>query len=144
MPKLQESTQLPFSKEQLFDLVLDIESYPEFLPWCKAARILPRDGDDIYADLVLNFKGFTEKYTSKITYNKPHSISVEMVEGPFEYLVNNWNFNIISENCTEIDFFIDFRFKSRIFELMIGAMFEKAQKKMAGAFLERANKIYGG
>jgi coenzyme Q-binding protein COQ10 len=141
MPKHLTKIISPHSKDLLFDLVMDIEKYPEFLPWCVAARIIKQDEDEIYADLVINFKGFREKYTSKVTYSKTDEvnfINVEMTDGPFTHLTNRWEF-WQSDDGTKIIFAIDFAFRSKMLDKLIGGIFEKALVKMTDAFTKRAD-----
>jgi coenzyme Q-binding protein COQ10 len=157
MPSHAERQLLPYTTQQLFDLVIDIERYPEFLPWCRAARILERKEEEFLGELVIAFHHLSENYTSRVTFrrpesdNAPGSIDVVMVRGPFEYLVNRWRFNPVEpantssdkKSMSEVDFFLDFKFRSRILEKMIGGLFGKATAKMVSAFKQRANSMYG-
>ncbi|MCD6034744.1 MAG: ubiquinone-binding protein [Rickettsiales bacterium] len=145
-----EQTPSPYSPEQLFDLVIDIEHYPDFLPWCSAARITERTGkDQLLADLVIRFKAFQEKYTSRVLSHRPTPeepdgyIIVELVDGPFAHLKNVWKF-IEQEKGTTIDFHIEFQFKNKLLDKMVGFMFERAQRKVVDAFQTRAEALYGG
>lgn len=144
MPKLTLVETSPYSPQQLLALVVDVAKYPEFLPWCKAARINSREGDIFFADLVIAFKGFTEKYTSRVTVS-PQDLSVlaEMVEGPFHHLTNQWQLLELNNGGTEIHLALDFQFKSRILENLIGGLFQRASEKMVAAFRDRANALYG-
>ena len=92
VPTHAEQRILPYSQRQLFDLVADVERYPEFLPWCYAARITKRDGDVFYADLVIGFKVFRERFSSKVTLNRWDSVDVRYLKGPMRYLNNHWRF----------------------------------------------------
>jgi coenzyme Q-binding protein COQ10 len=146
MPSHKEIKTLPYSAKQMFDLVLDIEKYPQFLPWCLAAKITKKINDlHLEADLVINFKGFTQKYSSDVraskTIDNEFLISVAAIDGPFKSLVNSWQFKDISGGC-QVEFFIDFEFKSLILGKMIGMIFEKATNKMIDAFEARAKIIY--
>lgn len=147
MPEHHEICELPYTAEQMYDLVLDIESYPEFVPWCSAARIIERSDDTLQADLAIRFKAFQEKYTSRVIFNKPtvedpHGyIIVELIEGPFAHLKNIWKFDD-TDNGSTIDFNISFKFKNKILDKLVGVMFEHAQRKMVNAFKERADKLY--
>lgn len=130
----------------MFDLVMDIEKYPEFLPWCLAAKITKTNSQNSQeADLVINFKGFTQKYSSNVRTSKTiHGellISVAAIDGPFKNLVNAWEFKNTKDGC-EVKFFIDFEFKSMILGKMIGMIFQKATNKMIDAFEKRAHLIY--
>jgi coenzyme Q-binding protein COQ10 len=139
-----EQTYSPYLPGQLFDLVADIERYPEFLPWCSAARILRKEGNIWLAELVISFKSFHEKYTSLVTLDpEAYTIHVKMVSGPFTHLYNYWKFSPAPEGGTLIDFELDFTFRSLILEKLIGFMFEKAFTRMNEAFRERAKVIYG-
>ena len=142
MPAYTERQEMPYECGQLFDLVLDIERYPEFLPWCRAARIVERGEGEFLGELVIAFSHLTESYTSRVVYQRPNSIDVTMVKGPFEYLVNRWRFTPTA-NGTEIDFSLDFKFRSRMLEMMVGSVFRKATSSMVQAFKERAEQLYG-
>ena len=132
----------------IYSLIVDIESYPEFIPWCSAARIV-EDGDrQLVADLVISYKAFTEHYRSQVDMHPlkagKAAVNVKMISGPFKFLKNDWKLKKVSENITEVDFYISFEFKSIILEKLIGVMFSKACDKMIKAFEERANELYGG
>lgn len=141
MPAHTERQFLPYTPERLFDLVADIEKYPQFLPWCRAARIIERKENELLAELVISFAHLSESYISRVTLARPAAIDVVMVKGPFEYLVNRWRFNG-KEGGTEIDFFLDFKFRSKLLDKMMGPVFGKAVDKMVGAFKARAAMLY--
>lgn len=148
MPKHHEIRHLPYSPREIYDMVADIEAYPEFLPWCSAARILQRSDHMVIADLVIRFKAFHDKYTSKVTLTSPEPgqegrIDVMMVQGPFNHLTNLWVFREHPEGGTELEFSIDFSFKSVLLEKMIGSFFTLAFTKMSKAFEERAHALFG-
>ncbi len=142
MPIHSETRHSNHSPEELFSLVADIEKYSEFLPWCKAARIRDRGEGWLIADLLVSFAGFSEKYTSKVHLYPPERIEVELVEGPFSRLTNSWRFDR-GENGCEINFSLDFQFRSYLLEKMIGLVFEKALKAMVSAFEARADELFG-
>jgi coenzyme Q-binding protein COQ10 len=142
MPTHAEKRILPYTPQQLFELVADVEQYPKFLPWAIACRIRKREEAVIYADLVIGFKMIREKFTSKVTLNPYDRIDVTYTEGPFRYLNNHWIFREV-EGGTEIDFFVDFEFRSKILQTIIGALFNEAVKLMVGAFEKRAHQLYG-
>ena len=142
MPTHAEQRVLPYSQEQLFELVADVARYPEFLPWCVASRIRSRDGDVFFADLVIGFKMVRERFTSKVTLSRPDRVDVTYTEGPFKHLNNHWVFRPHAEG-TEIDFYVDFEFRSKLLQTMIGALFNEAVKLMVGAFEKRARQLYG-
>jgi coenzyme Q-binding protein COQ10 len=143
MPTHAEKKVLPYTPEQLFDLVADVEKYPEFLPWAVAARIRSRDGNVITADLVIGFKMFRERFTSKVVLDQPRRIDVSYTEGPFRYLNNHWVFEPMPGGGTCIDFFVDFEFRSAILQRLIGMLFNEAVRRMVHAFETRAKKLYG-
>ncbi len=143
MPKHSERQTSPYTPEQLFSLVADVAKYPEFLPWCRAARILERKENEFLAELVISFAHHSERYTSRVSLDRPHEINVTMVRGPFEYLTNHWRFTSKEEGGTSIDFALDFTFRSKILEKLIGSLFAKATQKMVTAFKVRADELYG-
>ncbi len=142
MPTHAEQRVLPYTPEQLFALVADIERYPEFLPWCRGARIRERQPDLVVADLIIGFKMFRERFTSRVALAPPRHIDVTYAEGPFRYLNNHWIFDEVPEGC-RIDFFVDFEFKSRLMQRVIEVLFGEAVRRMVGAFEKRARDLYG-
>ena len=143
MPTHREKRFLPYSPEQIFDLVADVERYPEFLPWCVGARISKRDERTITADLMIGFKMIRERYTSKVRLDRPGRIDVDYGnDGPFRHLENHWQFAKADGGC-EIDFYLDFEFRSRMLQRLIGVLFQEAVKRMVAAFEGRAKVLYG-
>jgi coenzyme Q-binding protein COQ10 len=138
----------PYTTQQIFDLVIDIERYPEFLPWCRAARILERNEHRIRAELVVSFKHITQSYTSAVTFHRPISpdeegyINVDLIQGPFEHLSNHWKFTPAQDNGAEIALELAFKFRSRMLDSIIGLLFGNASAKMAEAFKQRADVLY--
>ena len=150
MPTHAEKRVLPHSSEQLFNLVADVEKYPEFLPWCLSVRIRSQETPEPYngsssmvADMIIGFKIFRERFTSHVNCQYPDRIDVTYSDGPFRYLNNHWVFKPIGEISCEIDFFVDFEFKSIILQKAIGLVFNEAVQKMVNAFETRANSLYG-
>ena len=143
MPTHAEKRLIPFSPEQMFELVADIEKYPEFLPWCIGTRIRERDGNLVLADMVIGYKVFRERFTSRVTLSPRDRIDVSYAEGPFKYLNNHWQFLPAEEGHCLIDFYVDFEFHSRLLQKMIGVVFGEAVKIMVQAFEKRAHEIYG-
>ena len=141
MSKLIHTISTPYSHENLFNLVADIESYPHFLPWCEAARIKKRQDNIIIAELVIKYKIFRGSYVSKVTLIPPEKIIVELVDGPFKFLQNHWKFNECA-NGTEIEFMLDFELKSSILESIISSEFDRYANKLMDAFLKRAADIF--
>lgn len=143
MPTHAEKRTLPYTPEQLFSLVSDVEKYPEFLPWCLSSRITRREGDVFYADLVIGYKMVREKFTSKVTLSKPDRIHVEYIRGPMKHLSNHWNFIAEPDGSCTIDFYVDFSFRNIFLQNLMGAFFDKIVRKMVGAFEDRAKVLYG-
>ena len=144
MPQLSTQETSSYSTEKIYALVADVPNYPKFLPWCKAARITKHESDTVfYAELIIAFKGLTERYTSRVTLTPHSAIKAEMVEGPFHHLVNDWHLKPSDEEGCEIHLDLDFQFKSKILDKMIGPLFGKASEKMISAFRERARELYG-
>ena len=128
--------------EQLFDLVADVQRYPEFLPWCVAARIRSKTPDMLVADLIIGFQMFRESFTSYVKMDREALlIEVEYAEGPFKYLTNKWQFIEHEEGCV-IDFYVDFEFKSRLLQTVIENLFTEAVRRMVRAFELRADSLY--
>lgn len=143
MPRHHEIRHLPYSPEQLFELVADVPSYKEFLPWVSAVRVRSNSETEMVADLVVGFKALREHFTSKVHKERPDRICVDYVEGPLKYLHNEWKFRPDGAGGTYLDFVVDFAFRSRIFEALAGQMFDKALRKMIFAFEARAQDLYG-
>lgn len=133
---------LPYTPEQVFDVVAAVERYPEFLPWCMAARIRERKPDELTADLVIGFKMIRERFASRVLFERPHRIDVDYIEGPMRHLENHWVFHPHPQGC-EVEFRVAFEFRSRILEAMIGALFSEAVHRMVAAFETRARRLYG-
>lgn len=143
MPTHAERRILPHTPEQLYALVADVERYPEFLPWAVACRIRRRQDNVIWADLVIGFKMIRERFTSKVTLSpEDRRVDVEYVDGPFHYLNNHWVFEPHADGCA-VDFFVDFEFKNKVLQTIIGALFNEAVKRMVAAFENRAKQLYG-
>lgn len=143
MPTHAEKRHLPYTPQQMFALVATVEDYPKFLPWCRAARITKREGRTFYADLVVSFKVYRERFTSRVTVHPHERIDVEYIEGPFRYLNNHWHFIEAEDGGCIIDFYVDFEFRSRILQNLIGLLFNEAVRRMVSAFETRAHDLYG-
>ena len=143
MPRHSETRYLPYSPEQLFELVADVASYDEFLPWVVAVRVRSSSETETLADLVVGFNAFKERFTSKVKKQRPDRIEVDYVEGPLKYLHNEWEFERAPDGGTNVRFSVDFAFKSRLFESLAGAMFDRALRRMTTAFEQRAAALYG-
>lgn len=139
---------MPYTAQQMYDLVADVKSYPQFLPWVVACRVREEreipEGTQVDADLIVSFKVFRESFLSRVTMKPvPMTIDVEYLEGPFKYLVNNWRFEPCADGGCTVHFFVDFEFKSRILQAAIGVVFNEAMRRIVGAFEARAGELYG-
>ena len=143
MPTHAERRRLPHSAAQLFELVADVERYPEFLPWCIGARIRERSDNIIVADLLIGFKMVRERFTSRVVLDRPNRIDVSYAEGPFRYLNNHWIFEPQPDGGCVIDFYVDFEFRSRMLQKIIVVLFNEAVRRMVSAFETRARRLYG-
>lgn len=151
MPHHQDSRDLPYSAQQMFDLVADIESYPQFLPWNSAARIRSRDmrpdgTEEIAADLVISFKVFRERFGSRVVLwpqAEPLRIDTEYLDGPFKHMRSGWTFTDRLDGGCHVEFFVDFEFKNMILQKLIGVVFHEAMVRIVRAFEARAKVLYG-
>ncbi|MBT6093277.1 MAG: type II toxin-antitoxin system RatA family toxin [Rhodospirillaceae bacterium] len=155
MPMHAEKRVLPYSPEQMFELVRDVEKYPDFLPWCYALRVRKREineaGEEVLlSDMAIGFKVFRERFTTRVVSvpagpdGASPRIDVSYTNGPFKFLNNHWIFNPGTQaDETEIDFFVDFEFRSKILDKAIGMVFNEAVYKMVNAFETRAAAVYG-
>ncbi|SEA51960.1 type II toxin-antitoxin system RatA family toxin [Rubrimonas cliftonensis] len=153
MPTHAEKRRMPHSAEQMFALIADVERYAEFLPWLEAARVRSRmtqpDGSEVIdADLVVSFKVFRERFASRVTLRpggegRPWVIDVAYLDGPFRYLDNHWEFTPDGPDACMVDFFVDFEFKSRTLQAIIGVVFNEAMQRIVRAFERRAEALYG-
>jgi len=147
MPKHEESRFLPYQPEQMFDLVADVGSYPEFLPWCSAARVRKvtpiEGGEEMLADLVIGFQVFRERFGSRVElYREAGHIRTEYLDGPFKYMVSNWRFAQAEGGC-DVQFDVDFEFRNIILQKAGGLFFYEAMQRIVKAFEKRAEALYG-
>ena len=148
MPRHSETKLLPYRAEQMFDLVADVASYPEFLPWTAAARVRStrpvEGGEEMLADLVISFKVFRERFGSRVTLLRAENrILTEYIDGPFKHLKSVWSFADRPEGGCEVAFEVDFEFKNAILAKIIGLVFNEAMTRVVHAFETRADKLYG-
>ena len=149
MPSFRVTKRVPHSPEQMYDLVADVERYPEFLPLCTGLRVLRRlpDGPDretLVAEMSIGYKAISERFTTKVSLDRAaHDIHVSYVNGPFRYLENRWEFRPAAEGGCEVVFAIDYEFRSMALGLLMGAMFDRAFRRFTEAFEERADTVYG-
>ena len=143
MPGIHETRSLPYSAEQMFDLVADVARYPEFLPWVVATRVRSDNDTEMVADMLVGFKALREKFTSKVVKERPHRLEVIYLDGPMRDLDNVWRFVPRAEGGCDIDFCVDFAFKNKMFEMLAGQYFDRAFRKMVAAFEARADALDG-
>ena len=141
MPEYKQAKIISSGIQSIYDLVIDIESYPDFLPWCAHTRILEKSNDKIISEMVVSFSGITEKYTTKVTTQPVKKgcakVEINMISGPFKFLNSSWELHNKSHNTTLVEFQINFAFKSMLLEKLIGKVFSKACNKILHAFEER-------
>jgi coenzyme Q-binding protein COQ10 len=149
MPQFSNRRRVRHSAEQMFDLVADVERYPQFVPLCQSLRIRQRlqnpDGTEtVVADMTVSFKLIHESFTSRVTLDRSNlKILVEYLKGPFSHLQNRWTFEAKGDDACDVNFFIAYEFKSRMLAVLMGAMFDAAFQKFASAFEKRADAVYG-
>jgi coenzyme Q-binding protein COQ10 len=139
---------MPYSAQQMYDLVADVASYPKFLPWCAAARIrsrTPQGASEVMeADLVISFKVFRERFGSRVVLHpEEHKIDTEYLDGPFRYMKSNWAFQDREDGGCDVSFFVDFEFKNAVLQGIIGVVFNEAMQRIVRAFERRAAELYG-
>ena len=143
MPGSRETRRLPYSCEQMFDLVADVGRYGEFLPWVVATRVRSDTEQEMTADMLVGFKAIREKFTSRVTKDRPNRIDVHYLDGPLRGLDNSWVFRPTEDGGCEIDFCVQFTFRNAVFEALAGQYFDRAFRKMVEAFEKRADDLYG-
>jgi coenzyme Q-binding protein COQ10 len=142
MPHHHERKALPFTAEQMYDLVTDVRRYAEFLPWVAAVRVRSENDDEMLADLVVGFKALRETFSSRVLTTPKSKVVVDYLDGPMRHLHNQWLFEETAHGCI-VDFTVDFAFHNRIFEALAGQYFNTALRKMTDAFIQRAETLYG-
>ncbi|MEA2986769.1 MAG: coenzyme Q-binding protein [Alphaproteobacteria bacterium] len=149
MPQFSTKRRVGHTAAEMFDLVADVDRYPEFVPLCRALKVKSRTkkeegGEVLVADMTVAYKLVRETFTSRVTLDKPKlQILVEYLSGPFSHLQNRWNFRPVDEGGCEVEFFIAYEFRSRVLAALMGAMFDSAFRRFADAFEKRADQIYG-
>lgn len=139
-----EQKHLPYTPEQMFELVADVARYQEFAPWCIASRINRRESESVfYADLVVGYKMFRERFTSKVNLERPYRIHIEYLKGPLKNLKNNWEFKPAPDGGCIIDFSVEFEFGNVALQTLANMFFNEVVKRMVSAFEARAQQLYG-
>lgn len=135
---------MPYSAEQMFRLVNDVEQYPEFLPWCHRATVLSRDASHIKAELVLAKGGLEKSFTTVNALDAPKQMIMELVDGPFKHLRGIWDFHAMGDHECQVALDLEFQFSSKMVALMFGPFFQQAAHMLVDAFVKRADDVYGG
>jgi coenzyme Q-binding protein COQ10 len=149
MPSFSTKRRVRHAASHMFDLVADMERYPEFVPLCRALRVRSheRKGEGVevvVSDMTVAYKMIRETFTTRVTLDRPNlQILVEYLSGPFSHLRNRWSFHAVGENECDVEFFIDYEFRSRVLAALMGAMFDTAFRKFSAAFEQRADEVYG-
>jgi len=150
MPQFSTRRQVRHTAAEMFDLVADVERYPEFVPLCRSLKVRQRqsepDGTEVLvADMTAAYKLISERFTSRVTLDRPNlQILVEYLDGPFSRLENRWTFRPAREGSCDVEFFISYEFRSRMLALLMGSMFDLAFRRFAVAFEQRADLVYSG
>lgn len=149
MPRFSNKRRVQHSAADMFDLVADVERYPEFVPMCRELKVRQRNAgcegiEIVVADMTVSFKLVRETFRSRVTLDRPKlEILVEYLEGPFSHMQNRWTFRPAGERACEVEFFIDYEFRSRTLGMLMGGMFDLAFRRFASAFEARADEVYG-
>ena len=142
MPHHHERRSLPYSADQMYDLVVDVRRYGEFLPWVAAVRVRSDNEAETMADLIVGFKSLRESFSSRVLKTPKSKVEVDYLDGPLRHLHNQWLLEETADGCI-VDFTVDFSFHNRVFEALAGQFFDHALRKMTDAFIERAGVLYG-
>ncbi|WP_113907443.1 type II toxin-antitoxin system RatA family toxin [Aliidiomarina celeris] len=143
MPKVERSALVPYSDQQMFDLVNDVASYPEFVPGCAAARIIHQSADEIVAELAISKAGMRHTFATKNQLQAPHAIQMELAQGPFKSLSGGWEFKPLAENACKVTLKLDFEFSSKLLHFAFSKVFNEVTSRMVDSFAQRARQVYG-
>ncbi|MEJ2141792.1 MAG: type II toxin-antitoxin system RatA family toxin [Gammaproteobacteria bacterium] len=143
MTHINKSALVPYSAEQMYALVDDIPAYPEFLPWCQSAEELHRSDTEVEGSLFISHSGLKKSFTTRNTLDKPGSITMQLVEGPFKHLKGVWQFQALGEEGCKVTLDMDFEFSSKIMGMTFGPIFSHMANSLVDAFVQRAQQCYG-
>lgn len=143
MPVINRSALVPYSPAEMYSLVNDIDSYPQFLPWCKSARVLSRDDDEVRASLELARGGFEKSFTTCNRLQKNKMIEMRLVEGPFRHLEGFWRFEPLGEQACKVSLDMDFEFANKLVGLALGPLFNQIANTLVDSFCKRAIDVFG-
>lgn len=144
MAIVRKSALLPYSAQQLYDLVEDFASYPRFLPWCKSARLLSRSEQELCAELEVARMGIAQKFSTCNRLHPPESMDISLKDGPFKKLHGGWRFHALAPDACKIELELDFEFSGRLIDSAFGAVFKQVANTLVDAFCKRAHEVYGG
>ncbi|HLS17905.1 MAG TPA: type II toxin-antitoxin system RatA family toxin [Paenalcaligenes sp.] len=142
MPTVKRSVIVPYTPEQMFDLVSDVARYPEFMPWCGGADVMEQDESGMTASIMIKIARISQNFTTKNTHDYPNRIQLELVDGPFSSLTGDWSFTALGEDGCKIDFVMQYEFSSRALEMVIGPIFNRIATSFIDSFTQRANELY--
>ncbi len=142
MPQIRVSETVPFSQSQMYQLIVDVDHYPDFLPWCVKSRVLERGENQFLAELTVAFKGIRESFQTLEILTPEQKVEINLRSGPFRYLVSTWTLTPLDPQRTRVDFFIDFTFQSRMKEMLLGPVFTQISKQMVSSFCKRAVALF--
>lgn len=142
MPTVKRSVIVPYTPEQMFDLVSDVARYPEFMPWCGGADVMEQDESGMIASIMIRIARISQNFTTKNTHDYPNRIQLELVDGPFSNLTGDWTFAPLGEDGCKIDFVMQYEFSSRTLEMVIGPIFNRIATSFIDSFTQRANELY--
>ncbi len=143
MHKVERSVLVPYSAAQMFELVADVEKYPEFMPWCGGAEVQSRTPEGMQASIVIAFAGLRQRFTTRNVHQYPNRIDLHLVDGPFSELVGNWVFNPLAEDACKVEFTLNYAFSSRTLEALVGPVFSRIAGSFIDSFTKRADAVYG-
>jgi ribosome-associated toxin RatA of RatAB toxin-antitoxin module len=141
--RVVKSILVPYSCAEIFDLVNGVEHYPAFMPWCGGATVHERTDDIVTASIVIDFLGIRQSFTTRNENHRPHRIDVALIDGPFQSLVGHWQFNALREDACKVVFELDYAFKNRPLEAVVGPVFNRIANSFVDAFAKRAEAVYG-
>jgi len=143
MPNINRSAMVEYSAEQMFQLVDDIAAYPEFLPWCGGAEEHKRDKNNVQASVTIQKGSINKSFTTQNSLNKPQSIELTLIDGPFKELRGEWRFDALSDTACKVTFNLDFKFSNRVVGMAVGPIFNQVANTFVDSFVERAKSVYG-
>ena len=142
MTTVSKSALVPYSSQQMFDLAADVESYPEFLPWCGGATVLSRDGIEVVAEVVIDVKGMRKSFSTINQLVSPDRIDMKLLKGPFSSLSGGWSFHSLKEDACKVSLDLEFGFSNKLLSMTLGPIFSQIADTLVDAFCKRADSLY--